>query len=207
MFRIGQGWDFHRFAEDGDAIYLGSVKVPSKKAVIAHSDGDVLLHALMDAILGALALGDIGILFPDNDLAYKGISSRVLLKEVLKHLVDSSYSIVNIDITLLFEYPKVKPFREKIIQNLSQLLKINGNAIGLKATTTEKMGALGREEGVACSVVVLLQKNATEARKTLLADKVPERIEKQQRRNKSSSDDSCLGNPKTASRIKNENMK
>lgn len=158
MFRIGQGWDFHRFDDNGSELILGGVTIPYERGVLAHSDGDVLLHALMDAILGALALEDIGCLFPDTDPAHKGASSVVLTKRVLKMMEESQYVISNIDITLILEAPKVKPFRTQILKSLSGILNIPLSSIGLKATTTEKMGDIGKKEGLACAVTVLLLK-------------------------------------------------
>lgn len=157
MYRVGQGIDFHCFKE-GNFIMLGGIKIPFDKGIEAHSDGDILIHSLMDAILGAMGLEDIGEHFPDTDPNYKGISSSLLLHKVLLKMKNSAYSIENIDITILAELPKIKPYRTQIIDNLCRFISIDKTQISLKATTTEKMGFIGQGEGLCCSSVILLKK-------------------------------------------------
>jgi len=157
MYRIGQGFDFHKFGE-GNYIVLGGVRLEFEKGIIAHSDGDVIIHSIMDAILGALGMPDIGYFFPDTDSSLKGIESSIMLKKVLESMHDKGFDIENIDITLIAERPKIKDKRELIVKNLSYLINIPCENIGLKATTTEKMGPIGNLEGIASSTVVLLKK-------------------------------------------------
>jgi len=154
-FRIGQGYDVHRLGENRELI-LGGVKIPSEKGCIAHSDGDVLIHAICDALLGAANLGDIGKHFPDNDPQYKNIASTVLLGEVLKMLNDEGLVINNIDSTICLQKPKIASFIEDIQSNLSGLLE--NVPVSVKATTTEKLGFVGKEEGVAAYAVALIHK-------------------------------------------------
>jgi 2-C-methyl-D-erythritol 2,4-cyclodiphosphate synthase len=153
--RIGHGYDVHAFGQ-GDALILGGVEIPFNRAFIAHSDGDVLIHALIDALLGALALGDIGQHFPDTDGAYKEISSRHLLAMVVSLMRERGYQLGNADITLAAERPKMAPHIESMRLNLSADLGCSMDQINIKATTTEKLGFVGREEGIACHAVVLL---------------------------------------------------
>ena len=153
--RIGHGYDVHAFGQ-GDALILGGVEIPFNRAFIAHSDGDVLIHALIDALLGALALGDIGQHFPDTDGAYKDISSRYLLATVVSLMRERGYQLGNADITLAAERPKMAPHIESMRLNLSADLGCSMDQINIKATTTEKLGFVGREEGIACHAVVLL---------------------------------------------------
>jgi|TARA_B110000305_G_scaffold172127_1_gene190145 2-C-methyl-D-erythritol 2,4-cyclodiphosphate synthase len=153
--RIGHGYDVHAFGQ-GDALILGGVEIPFNRAFIAHSDGDVLIHALIDALLGALALGDIGQHFPDTDGAYKDISSRHLLAMVVSLMRERGYQLGNADITLAAERPKMAPHIESMRLNLSADLGCSMDQINIKATTTEKLGFVGREEGIACHAVVLL---------------------------------------------------
>jgi len=153
--RIGHGYDVHAFGQ-GDALILGGVEIPYNHALIAHSDGDVLIHALIDAVLGALALGDIGEHFPDTDGAYKEISSRYLLAMVVTLMRERGYQLGNADITLVAERPKMAPHIESMRLNLSADLGCAMDQINIKATTTEKLGFVGREEGIACHAVVLL---------------------------------------------------
>lgn len=155
MFRIGQGFDVHKFGGPGP-VYLGGIDIAHDKGLLAHSDGDVLLHALCDALLGALALGDIGHLFPDTDPAYRGADSKTLLQEVYQRILDEGYQLVNADITVMAEAPKLKPHNEPIRRCISELLAVDMSQISVKATTTEKLGFTGREEGIACQAVVLL---------------------------------------------------
>ena len=153
--RIGHGYDVHAFGQ-GDALILGGVEIPFNCAFIAHSDGDVLIHALIDALLGALALGDIGEHFPDTDGAYKDISSRYLLATVVSLMRERGYQVGNADITLAAERPKMAPHIESMRLNLSADLGCSMDQINIKATTTEKLGFVGRQEGIACHAVVLL---------------------------------------------------
>ena len=152
--RIGHGIDFHRFKE-GNQITLGGVEIPHTHALDGHSDADVLTHAIMDAILGAAGLPDIGELFPNTDLKFKGANSINLLREVLK--LTKSYKVINLDCVLVLEAPKVSPFKPQIIENLKNVL--GAESVGLKATTAEGLGALGRGEGVMASVTILLSNN------------------------------------------------
>lgn len=153
--RIGSGFDVHAFTE-GNFIILGGVKIPYERALLAHSDGDVLLHALMDAMLGALALGDIGKHFPDTDPKWKGADSRKLLRHI-QGLIDSKgYIVGNLDATIIAQAPKMAPFIEQIQTNIAEDLAIDRDCVGIKATTTEKLGFTGRKEGIACQVTVLL---------------------------------------------------
>lgn len=155
--RIGQGLDFHIFIEDERRpLMIGGVEIPGSLALKGHSDADVLLHALADAILGACGQGDIGQAFPDNDQSYKDLDSNVILSYATRKAEEKGLKIGNIDVTLIGEKPKFAPYRETIVDNLARLLKVNLDCIGLKATTTEKMGALGRAEGLGCSAIVLL---------------------------------------------------
>ena len=147
----GNGLDFHKF-EDGKKMVLGGVEIESDFGFKAHSDGDVLLHALSDALLGAIGGGDIGEWFPDNDLQYKGIDSATLLKQITYFIVSVGYEIINIDITMICETPRLSNYKDAIKENLANLLEIQKNRINIKATTTEKMGFLGRQEGAGCSV-------------------------------------------------------
>lgn len=156
-FRIGQGYDVHRFGE-GDHIMLCGVAVPHTQGVIAHSDGDVAVHALCDALLGALALGDIGMHFPDTDAAHKNADSCVLLAKVYELICQRGWQLGNADVTIIAEAPKVLPYREKMRQRLAEVLQISFDAVSVKATTTEKLGFEGRKEGIAAQAVVLLEK-------------------------------------------------
>ena len=157
MLRIGQGLDVHSFT-DGDFVTLGGVRIPHTCGIKAHSDGDVLLHALSDALLGALALGDIGQHFPDTDPAYKGADSRVLLAHVYELVKKAGYQLVNADMTVICELPKLAPHNTAMRQSIADVLSVDITQISIKATTNEKMGYLGRGEGIFASAVVLLQK-------------------------------------------------
>lgn len=157
-FRIGQGFDVHQFSEDRD-LFIGGVKIPFEKGLLGHSDADVLLHAICDAMLGALALGDIGIHFPDTDQSYKNIDSKILLNNVYTLIKSKGYEIGNIDSTLLLQRPKISSFIPKMIEVISNLLGIDKEQVSIKATTTEKLGFVGREEGVAAMATVLLFKH------------------------------------------------
>lgn len=157
--RIGHGFDVHRFGGEGPCI-LGGVAVPYEQGLIAHSDGDVVLHALCDAILGALALGDIGQLYPDNDNSYKNIDSRILLRDVYERMVQKGYQVGNLDITIMAQAPKMLPYEAQMRANIAQDLHLDLDAVSVKATTTEKLGFVGRKEGIACEAVVLLKPKA-----------------------------------------------
>ena len=157
-YRIGHGYDVHRFGE-GDFIVLGGVKIPHHSGFIAHSDGDVLIHALCDALLGAIAAGDIGQHFPDSDDRYKNIESTVLLDHVNQLLIKQQYTIVNIDLTIIAQSPKMAPHLQAMLQNLAAVLNIAQTQINVKATTTEGLGFSGREEGIAVHAVAMLYKN------------------------------------------------
>jgi len=155
--RIGQGYDAHRF-QSGDAVVLGGVTIPFDRSLAAHSDGDVLLHAICDALLGAAALGDIGRHFPDTDPTYKGVDSRVLLRAVRDKLADADWRIVNIDATVIAERPKISPHVATMIGHVASDLGITVDRVNIKGTTTEKMGFTGRGEGVAATAVALLER-------------------------------------------------
>ena len=155
--RIGQGIDVHQFAE-GRRCVLGGVEIPHIKGLLGHSDADVLTHALMDAILGAIGGRDIGTLFPDTDAAYKDADSLVLLRKVWEVAAQAGWRLVNADITLLAEAPKVKPHVPTMRERLSAVLECGSDQIAIKATTMERMGFVGREEGVMASAVVLLSR-------------------------------------------------
>ena len=154
--RIGHGYDVHAF-EAGDHIILGGVRIPHSQSFKAHSDGDVLIHALCDALLGALALGDIGAHFPDTDEQYKNANSRDLLRHVMGLVNDQSYVISNVDATIIAQNPKILPFIDAMKANLSDDLKISSRQLNIKATTTERLGYIGREEGIAAHVVLLIK--------------------------------------------------
>jgi len=153
--RVGQGFDAHRF-QDGNAVVLGGVTIPFDKSLAAHSDGDVLLHAICDALLGAAALGDIGRHFPDSNDEYKGADSRDLLREVVRLVRDAGYMIDNIDATLIAERPKISAHVEAMRDNLAADTDIDKAQVNIKGTTTEKMGFTGRGEGIAASAIILL---------------------------------------------------
>ena len=153
--RIGQGYDVHAFGE-GSSLTIGGEVIPFDRTLVAHSDGDVLIHALMDAIIGALGLGDIGHHFPDTDPQYKGCSSRELLQQIHKLMIAKGYQLGNADITLVAEAPKMAPHLESMKDNLAQSLQCSSNQLNIKATTTEGLGFIGRGEGIACYAVVLL---------------------------------------------------
>lgn len=155
--RIGHGFDVHALAE-GLRLVLCGVEIEHTKGCVAHSDGDVAIHAICDALLGALALGDIGKLFPDTDAKYKGIDSRQLLKEVVNIVVDKGYKISNIDCTIAMQRPKLRRHIDLMRERLSEVVGIPADRISVKATTTERLGFEGREEGVSATAVTLLIK-------------------------------------------------
>jgi len=156
-FRIGHGFDVHRFIQ-GDSIILGGVKIPHTHAFEAHSDGDVLIHAICDALLGAIAAGDIGRHFPDTDVAYKNIDSCVLLARVYTLVVEAGYILGNLDVTVIAQSPRLAAFIQPIRERLAAELNAGISQISVKATTTEKLGYIGREEGIAVHSVVMLAK-------------------------------------------------
>jgi len=154
--RIGFGVDFHQLAE-GRELKIGGVLIPHHKGAVGHSDADVLLHAICDAMLGAACLGDIGVHFPDTDQKYKNIDSKILLEETMKLIRRENYELVNIDSTLCLEEPKIKPWVPKMQQAIASITGTGQNTISIKATTTEQMGFVGRKEGVVAYATVLLQ--------------------------------------------------
>ncbi len=156
MIRVGQGYDVHRF-KAGDFIILGGVTIPYEQALEAHSDGDVVLHALADALLGAAALGDIGKHFPDTDPEFKGADSRVLLRHVYKIVQEKGYKLVNADVTIIAQSPKMAPHIRAMCANIAEDLEVEVDFINVKATTTEKLGFEGRKEGIAVQAVVLIE--------------------------------------------------
>jgi len=157
IFRTGNGYDVHRLTEDRDLI-IGGVKIPYEKGLLGHSDADVLLHAVMDALLGAAALGDIGKHFPDSDMKYKGISSLLLLRETGRLIREAGYEVGNIDATIIAQKPKMAPHIEKMRQNVAETLGIEADQVNIKATTEEGLGFTGRGEGIASLATALLWK-------------------------------------------------
>lgn len=157
IFRIGYGYDVHRLAE-GETLWLGGVLIPHSKGTVAHSDGDVLIHALCDAMLGAAKMGDIGRHFPDTSSDFKNIDSKILLAKTNELIASKNYRIGNLDATITAQKPKLKPFIPEMEQTLARILNIDADAVSVKATTTEELGFEGREEGISVHVVVLLEK-------------------------------------------------
>ncbi len=155
--RIGFGFDVHR-VEEGRPFWIGGIEIPHSHGAVGHSDADVLIHAICDALLGAANLGDIGFHFSDKDPQYKGIDSKLLLKDVMLLLREKSYEVGNIDATIVLEMPKINPHAEAIKASLSEVMAVAGDDISIKATTNERMGFVGREEGVACYAVCLIYK-------------------------------------------------
>ncbi len=158
-WRVGQGVDVHRFAE-GDHVMLCGVSIPHDRGVLAHSDGDVALHALCDALLGALALGDIGKHFPDTDERWKGAHSRDLLRQVVSLVHERGFVVGNVDMTLLAERPRISPWIARMQAVVAEDLAVDSDAVSIKATTTEKLGYVGREEGLMAMAVVLLARHS-----------------------------------------------
>lgn len=154
--RIGQGFDVHAFCE-GDHVVLGGVSIPFKQGIKAHSDGDVLLHALADALLGAVALGDIGHFFPDSSEEWAGADSRDLLRRVLDRVEDEGFRVVNVDTTIIAQAPKMAPHVQAMRLNIAEDLNLPANRVSIKATTTERLGFTGRGEGIACNAICLLE--------------------------------------------------
>ena len=155
MIRIGHGFDVHRFGGNGPCV-LGGVKVPFERGLVAHSDGDVVLHALSDALLGALALGDIGHFYPDNDDRFLNIDSRKLLRDVFSKIKTQGYRVVNVDVTVMAQVPKMAPYELQMRNNVADDLELSLGCVSIKATTTEKLGFTGRGEGIAVEAVCLL---------------------------------------------------
>jgi 2-C-methyl-D-erythritol 2,4-cyclodiphosphate synthase len=160
MMRIGHGFDVHAFGGAGPLV-IGGVRVPFEQGFIAHSDGDVALHALTDALLGAVAMGDIGKLFPDTDPAYRGADSRGLLREAWRRIQQKGYQIGNVDVTIIAQAPKMLPHVPQMRVNIAEDLGCHMDQVNVKATTTEKLGFTGRGEGIACEAVALLVKAET----------------------------------------------
>lgn len=158
IYRIGIGYDLHRLVE-GRNLILGGITIPHDKGLLGHSDADVLIHAIIDAILGSLALGDIGVHFPDTDPQYKDIDSKILLQQTIKLIKQQGWHIVNLDSTIIAEKPKLKSYIINIRETLSQILEIPVNCISVKAKTNEGVGPEGREEAISCFVVVLLSQS------------------------------------------------
>ncbi|ALO26035.1 MULTISPECIES: 2-C-methyl-D-erythritol 2,4-cyclodiphosphate synthase [Leptospira] len=160
MYRIGNGIDFHRLEVNPNRpLVLGGVECESEVALVGHSDADIILHAISDAILGALALGDIGQYFPDTDPKLKNIDSKIILAKCLELMKERNFQLVNVDCTVIGEKPKIAPLKEKIKKSLCSLLDLPVDCVSVKATTTEKMGALGRQEGIGTFCTILLVKN------------------------------------------------
>lgn len=155
-FRVGNGYDVHLLAE-GLPLWLGGIRIEHTKGCVAHSDGDVLIHALCDALLGALALGDIGKHFPDSSAEFKGIDSKILLERTYSMVKERGYKLVNVDCTLLLQRPKVAPYINLMRETLASVMGVEVGRVSVKATTTEGAGFVGREEGVAVYATVLLQ--------------------------------------------------
>ncbi len=155
--RIGYGFDVHRLAED-ETLWLGGILIPFEKGTVAHSDGDVLIHAICDALLGALKLGDIGSNFPDSSAEFKNIDSKILLSRTCLLISEQGYSVVNIDATVCAQQPRLRPYIAAMETTLARVMDISGQQLSIKATTTERLGFEGRGEGISAHAVVLLQK-------------------------------------------------
>lgn len=155
--RIGQGIDFHRL-ETGLNLWLGGVLVPSEKGCVAHSDGDVLIHAICDALLGAAGLRDIGYYFPDNDPEYKNIDSKILLSKTYTLIKEKGFGVINIDCIVCLEKPKISPFVPEMREIISSIIETESDNVAIKATTTEKLGFTGREEGIMAMAVILISR-------------------------------------------------
>ncbi|MBX6379281.1 2-C-methyl-D-erythritol 2,4-cyclodiphosphate synthase [Thermoflavifilum aggregans] len=158
-FRIGQGIDFHQLSADiSGGLRLGGITLPSSKGAVGHSDADALLHAICDALLGAAALGDIGTHFPDTDPTWKGADSRKLLQQSVHMVLNLGYEVCNVDCTVCLQAPKIKPYIPAMQQEIARIVQIQPDQVSIKATTTEHLGFIGREEGIAAMAVVLLMK-------------------------------------------------
>ncbi|MDR0754229.1 MAG: 2-C-methyl-D-erythritol 2,4-cyclodiphosphate synthase [Prevotellaceae bacterium] len=158
MIRIGNGYDVHELGFGID-LWIGGIKINHNKGAIAHSDGDVLIHAICDALLGAAALNDIGHHFPDSEMQYKNIDSKVLLRKTVNLLAEKKYAIVNIDSVVCLQKPEINPYVDEMQKCLAKIMNIDADMISIKATTTEKLGFVGREEGIAAYAVVLIEKD------------------------------------------------
>ncbi|MFA5328970.1 MAG: 2-C-methyl-D-erythritol 2,4-cyclodiphosphate synthase [Prolixibacteraceae bacterium] len=156
-FRIGYGYDVHRLAE-GETLWLGGVLIPHNKGTVAHSDGDVLIHALCDAMLGAAKLGDIGRHFPDTSSEYKNVDSKILLKKTNELIASKKFQVGNLDVTVAAQKPKLKTFIPEMEETIARILEVDVDVVSIKATTTEELGFEGREEGISVHAVVLLEK-------------------------------------------------
>jgi 2-C-methyl-D-erythritol 2,4-cyclodiphosphate synthase len=156
-YRIGSGVDFHRLTE-GRELWIGGVKIPHHKGALGHSDADVLLHAICDALLGAVCLGDIGVHFPDTDTSYKNIDSKILLRKTNELIIKEGYSVVNVDSTLCLQAPKIKPYVAEMQRVIAVILGVTEKDVSIKATTTEHLGFVGREEGLVAYATVMLRK-------------------------------------------------
>jgi len=156
-YRIGLGYDVHQLAE-GETLWLGGILIPHDKGLIAHSDGDVLLHAICDALLGAAKLRDIGYHFPDNSSEFKNIDSKILLTETYRLVSEKGFKLVNLDATISAQRPKLKDYIPQMEETIAHVLKVDVDAINIKATTTERLGFEGREEGISVQAVVLIEK-------------------------------------------------
>lgn len=154
--RIGTGYDVHELVK-GRRLVLGGIEIPFEKGLLGHSDADVLIHAIMDSILGALALGDIGLLFPDTDMKYKDIDSKILLKRVVEVMKENNFQIGNVDVVVMAQRPKLRPYIDEMRSVISEILLTDIKNVSIKATTTEKLGFVGREEGIAAQAVVILE--------------------------------------------------
>ncbi len=154
--RIGHGYDVHRFCEDRP-LFLGGVEIPYEKGLLGHSDADVLLHAICDALLGAAAMGDIGKHFPDTDEQFKGIDSKILLKKVCEKIKCKGFKVVNIDATVIAQKPKISPFVEKMRETVAEILGVDIDSINIKGTTEEGLGFTGELKGIACHCVCLIE--------------------------------------------------
>lgn len=155
--RVGSGFDIHRF-EDGEYLTLGGIKIPFSKGLQAHSDGDVLVHSLIDAILGAINAGDIGAHFPDDDVQYKNANSLDLLQNIYKLMSSEGYFLMNMDATIILEKPKLSKYIDKMKENIAETLSCSKDILSIKATTSEGIGFVGRQEGIACLCSILLDK-------------------------------------------------
>jgi 2-C-methyl-D-erythritol 2,4-cyclodiphosphate synthase len=159
MYRIGSGIDFHKLVE-GRELWIGGVKIPHHKGAIGHSDADVLLHAICDALLGAASLGDIGQHFPDTDNEYKNIDSKILLARTMELVKSKGYSVVNLDSTLCLQAPKIKPFVPQMQATIASIIGVSDTEVSVKATTTEQLGFVGREEGLVAYATVLIKSSS-----------------------------------------------
>jgi 2-C-methyl-D-erythritol 2,4-cyclodiphosphate synthase len=158
--RSGIGYDIHRLVT-GRKLILGGVDIPFEKGLLGHSDADVLIHAVCDALLGAAGLGDIGMHFPDTDPAYRGISSMVLLERTVQRIASSGFSVINVDATILAQVPKLSPFRQAMQKNVAGILRVADDCVNVKATTTEGLGAIGNSEGIAVLCVAMINQKET----------------------------------------------